>query len=440
MRRFSAGRSGASPRTARWRALALSWVLVSGCGAPPAAEPPGWTTTTVAPASPSPAIVVATTSSASVSVGPATPGVAASPAASAPSVKPSPSPSPTAEGSVLAFERGGAIWVAGADGQGARQVVGGGDLSEPCWSPDGRQILYTRGRGMAAELYLVAAAGGSTRRLTSNARPESGATWSPDGSRIAYTLPRVLGPGGSLDPAAPEEAWVVEPGSGREWKAADGFDPAWSPDGRRLAYATNGRRRAEAPAGPDRNAIHIVEADGANDRPILAVDQMPTDLEPRYNFPFRPGTFRLRAPNWSPDGRTLAASADGHTALAVTFDEGGQDVKVHALAYEGGVGRAVWSPRRDPLAVEQQPATRVDVVLLVDLATGGEVRLGGIQAGLQAATPAWAPDGRRLALVASGPADRGGSSSPRDLRVYATDGAALGAVASGPLANPDWRR
>ena len=334
--------------------------------------------------------------------------------------------------------RDGNIWVAGSDGSGAWALVSEGDAAQPRWSPDGRRLLFARGSGAASELAVVPSEGGPPRRLTSNARPESGATWAPRGDRVAYTLPRALGPGGRVDPSIPDEVWVVDVGSGQERKLADGFDPAWSPDGSRLAYATNGRRRAEGPAGATENAIHLVDADGGNDRPVLGVGQVPQDLEPQYRFPFRPGTFRVRAPVWSPDGRTLLASADGHTGLAITFDERGQDVRVWTLAYEGGVGRGRWSPRGDRLAVEVRPATGVGVVTLVDLASRRETRIGGPEDGFQADGPTWAPDGRRLALVARALPDPRRPEPPRELRTYEADGTRIGSAASGALADPDW--
>ena len=291
---------------------------------------------------------------------------------------------------------------------------------------------------MAAELYLMAGDGGAPRRLTSNARPESGASWSPRGDRVAYSLPRSLGAGGTVDPRAPEEVWVLDLAIGGERKVADGFDPSWSPDGARLAYATNGQRGAGERRGASDNAIHVVEVDGRNDRPVLAVEQLPADLEPTYGLPFRPETFRLRSPAWSPDGRRLVASADGRTAMAVTFDQRGGDRGIWTPAYGGEIGQAVWSPRGERLAIEMRPATAIDTVILVDLTSGRETRLGGAEQGFQARSPTWAPDGRRLALVSRELPDPRRPEPPRQLRTYAVDGTQQAVAATGPLATPDW--
>jgi Tol biopolymer transport system component len=338
---------------------------------------------------------------------------------------------------MLALERDGRIIAVDPNATGApRILIDGPDNAMPRWSPDGRSLAIVRGRGPAAELSLVPSAGGAPRRLTANQRPERGAAWSPRGDRIAYVLPRATDPHRFDDPAEPEEIWLVEVASGAGRKLADGFDPAWSPDGRSLVYATNGQR--DQP-GPRDNALRILDIDAGADRPLLAVADLPADLLPAFGLPFKPATVRLRAPSWSPDGRSLVASADGHTSFAVTFDVAGQRPRPWALAFEGGVGRARWSPDGARLAVESLPATGVAVVVLVDLATGRERTIGGPNAGFQASAPAWSPDGRRLALLRSGLPGPADESPTVSLRLYSPDGAELGVLLTGSgLASPDW--
>jgi Tol biopolymer transport system component len=320
-----------------------------------------------------------------------------------------------------------------------RVLVASADNREPRWSPDMRGVLLVGGNGPGAELRLVPSAGGrAPRRLTSNSRQERGATWSPRGDRIAYTLPGGLGPDGHDDPSAPAEVWVVEMATGIERKLADGFDPAWSPDGRWIAYATNGQRDRQ---GPRNNTLRVISVDGQDDRPLLEIGDLPADLLPSTGLPFKPGIVRLRAPEWSPDGQRLVASADGHTSLALMCDPRGRVLGAWALAYEGGVGRARWSPDAARLAVESRPATGVDVVVIVDLSSRRESRIGGPTAGFQASNPTWAPDGRRLALVASSLPARRGDPRETSLRLFGNDGAELGRLLTEPdLRDPDWGR
>lgn len=340
---------------------------------------------------------------------------------------------------LLAVEREGRILLVDPERQlPTRTIVASPDNAAPRWSPDGRGLLIVQGLGPAAEVRLVPPDGSAGRRLTGNSRPERGAVWSPRGDQVAYALPRALGPGGADDPAEPEEVWLLDVQTGSDRKLADGFDAAWSPDGRWLAYATNGQRDQH---GPRANAIRIVGADGQGDRQVLAVADLPTDLLPAFGLPFMPATVRLRAPAWSPDGQRLVASADGHTSLVLTFDERGQGLRPWALAFEGGVGRARWSPDGTRLAVESRPATGVDVVVVVGLSSRRETPIGGPTVGFQVSGPAWSPDGRRLAMIAASPPARRDEPRETALRLFGPDGTALGDLVAEPgLRDPDWGR
>jgi Tol biopolymer transport system component len=186
----------------------------------------------------------------------------------------------------------------------------------------------------------------------------------------------------------------------------------------------------------------VIGADGQNDRQILAITDLPADLLPSYGLPFRPGTIRLRAPSWSPDGTQLVVSADGHTSMAVTCDIRGQGIRPWALAYEGGVGQARWSPDATRLAIESQPATGVDTVIIAEMGAGRrETTMGGPNSGFQASGPAWSPDGRRLALIAASLPARRGDPQESTLRLFDPNGSALGDLVAEPgLRAPDWGR
>lgn len=402
---------------------------------PPAPSGPVATTVQIVPAPPGSPVPAARPGPPLV-----VPGRSPSPLASPPALaSPSPVPLVLHRPGLLAVERDGRIVLVDPEGgQPPRTLVDGPDNAAPRWSPDGRAVLIVGGVGPAAELMVAPAAGGSPRRLTANRRPERAAAWAPDGRQIAYTVPRSLGPDGAVDPREPAEVWLLDLATGQERKLADGLDPAWTPDGRALAYATNGQRDER---GPRDNAIHIVSLADGQDRPVLTVADLPADLLPAFGLPFRPGTLRLRAPAWSPDGLWLVASADGHTSMALMFDRRGQGIRPWALAYEGGVGRACWAPDGARLAVESQPATGVEVVVLAELASGRETRLGGPNAGYAALAPAWAPDASRLAVVAA--SLPGQEEKPRSaaVRVLGPDGANLGQLLDGPgLRALDWGR
>lgn len=85
------------------------------------------------------------------------------------------------------------IFIVPAAGGPARQVTTGDfDHREPVWSPDGRRLAFVANRNddadysNASDLWMVTLATGEMRRLTASVGPVSMPAWSPDGSMIAY--------------------------------------------------------------------------------------------------------------------------------------------------------------------------------------------------------------------------------------------------------------
>jgi hypothetical protein len=119
------------------------------------------------------------------------------------------------------------------------------DVSQPVWSPDGSQIVFTDGLG---RLYGVRADGSDLHRLTRTAT--CGPTFSPNGRDLAYVVGRgrsdVLGGGqnagcseGISMGVAANESLVVRNLAGgpvRILSRRAFGSPSWSPDGRRIAF------------------------------------------------------------------------------------------------------------------------------------------------------------------------------------------------------------
>jgi TolB protein len=204
------------------------------------------------------------------------------------------------DGSKLAFESGGRIWVMDADGSDLTPLTGRvrrkGDLvrgwsMSPSWSPDGRRIAYTLGDLPAwgggkvdRDVWVMNADGSNKRRLalTSDCA-ESLVDWSPKGGRLVTEcdgLTVMNAAGGSrrsLFPGtppiyaldwAPDGRRIVLFGFTRVGRGisvidadagslvrltARGDEPAWSPDGRRIAFARRGAVRI---------GIYVMKPDG----------------------------------------------------------------------------------------------------------------------------------------------------------------------------------
>jgi TolB protein len=84
------------------------------------------------------------------------------------------------------------LWIANADGSGARRLTTGGVDVSPAWSPDGKQIAYRRqdASGEQTEIYVIPVAGGTPVNLTRNSAFEFDPEWSPDGQWIAFVAER----------------------------------------------------------------------------------------------------------------------------------------------------------------------------------------------------------------------------------------------------------
>ena len=115
----------------------------------------------------------------------------------------------------------------------------------PVWSPDGKQIAFTRDidadiRNKQFDIFIMDADGNNQRNLTKHPARDGGASWAPDGRRIAFTSNRT----------GRNEIHIIDIPSGEveqltNNKGIDGSanDPSWSPDGKYIAYEQSARRR-----------------------------------------------------------------------------------------------------------------------------------------------------------------------------------------------------
>jgi Tol biopolymer transport system component len=163
-----------------------------------------------------------------------------------------------------------------------------------------RQLVFVRGEGLAAELYVVREDGKGARRLTRNRVADYAPVWSPDGKKILF--------GSYRD--GDDELFVMD-ADGTDVRrltrnTASDLTARWSPDGRFIAFTSDRGRRGE-------HELHVMRADGTGVRRLLRTVNHP-DHE---DFQF--------SPTWSPDGRRILFTmtvADGNPELFVVGLDG----------------------------------------------------------------------------------------------------------------------
>jgi Tol biopolymer transport system component len=191
------------------------------------------------------------------------------------------------------------VFVTDADGANVRQLTperDGSSSSQPAWSPDGRHIAYVRGPSTASavvsatplafgELRLMDAAGGEPTPLTKG-EPDAAPAWSPNGRQIVFVRGHDLNkPSGDMD------LFIVDAAGGTPrdlTRTPSSLEtaPAWSPDGSRIAFA----RSWSGSAFTGKAAIFVINRDGSGESLVL-----------EHNL-YSETSYGL---SWSPDGRSI---------------------------------------------------------------------------------------------------------------------------------------
>ena len=91
----------------------------------------------------------------------------------------------------IAFTYANDIWVARADGTGARRLTSHpGEESRPRFSPDGKWLAFAGEYDGNTDIYVVATEGGVPRRLTWHPGVDLPQGFTPDGAGVLFTSPR----------------------------------------------------------------------------------------------------------------------------------------------------------------------------------------------------------------------------------------------------------
>ena len=183
---------------------------------------------------------------------------------------------------------------------------------------------------------VMSLAGGNPSPVTTGSAPcdEHGVAWSPDSRQIAFLSDRekpgqlqlyIAPVGQALSPANPA-------GKPRQVTHLTGLlaEPHWSPDGQRVAFLfTENLPRAAGPLDPVLPVSGVAESNIYEQR-LAIVDAVDT-LRERAVRQLSPADFYIYEYDWSPDGRTFAATAS-HGA----GDDNWWIAQLYTLAADGG--------------------------------------------------------------------------------------------------------
>lgn len=288
----------------------------------------------------------------------------------------------------------------------------------PAWSPDGKWIAFCRERPpgpihMPHDLYIIPAGGGQERRV---AQGWLGVSWSPDGKVIAAAeLPNVV------DKMSPASGGIftlsIESGQRRDLTSGNpDLLPAFSPDGKWIAFIRRHFGVAEE--------VFVVPAGGGPAR------QLTFDRQP------------LRGVTWTTDSRDLIFASWRTAAQGSLW----------RISVRGGVAKAVSAGLRD--ASYPRVSRRgdrlaytlswLDTNIYMHTNQGwwnGAPRFGEAESTINSSrldhSPAFSPNGQRVAFISNRSGDQEIWTSDRDGR-HAVSLTSLGAASTGtPRWSPD---
>ena len=195
-----------------------------------------------------------------------------------------------------ASEQTGQIETIAVDGSGRRRVTrepGDSVLTPFAWSADARRILYAASVSPEhSHIWTMSPAGTGFKRLTRSRRDEGHPAWSPDGRQVAFT--RWFAPNEHKD--ATGAIYTIRRDGTHEKHLLGGpkagysaSHPTWSPDGKRIAFV-------RISLDFEDTGLFVADADGSHVRRIADAG----DFDSYYS-----------TPAWSPGGRRIAYTSGG---------------------------------------------------------------------------------------------------------------------------------
>ena len=264
--------------------------------------------------------------------------------------------------------RRSSVWIMDADGTRKRYLLDG---SSPVWSPDGTRIAYVaEGEPRGSQIFVRWMDDeGATSQITRLERSPSSLRWSPDGTHIAFTM--------QVEDAQPWSVDLPDRPEGADWTRGPKIV-------RRLDYRQDRRGFIDT----SHRHIFVVPAEGGTPRQL-------TD-----------GEWDHSGPEWTPDGEEILFTS----LREEDADWQWRESEIYAVAVETGDIRQLTTragPDRGPVpspdggmvayqGYDMTDDTYVEPGLYVMNMDGSESRRIAGELGRGLGNLTWAPDGRGL--------------------------------------------
>jgi Tol biopolymer transport system component len=220
-----------------------------------------------------------------------------------------------------------AVWLMSAAGGAPRRLTSATTFEAPTsWNPDGKRLLYITVLDRNIYTMVVNVDSGAPARLLPNETSPHMAFWSPDGSKLAI---QVIGQGRGTIWLADSSGGHLRQATTEGFEQPTGYLTPWSPDGSALLYQSSRTGTSD---------IWVLQVDGSPAR------QLTHDVRDDFNA------------SWSPDGRWVAFQsnrglqndlwvipAGGGEARRVTDD----DLNENLLGWRPGTEQLAYTTGRD---------------------------------------------------------------------------------------------
>ena len=272
----------------------------------------------------------------------------------------------------------------------------------PSWSPDGREIIFSRSenRGLP-QIYMMDGRGGNARLISGDHVNDRHPAWSPDGRRIAFVHARALG-----QPAI----YTMNVNGENRVRLADchaDSRPTWSPDGTQIAY-----NHALQQGVRNLFVVDIEVFLEAKEAPPTRAELKPEpepDPEPEPEPERMPEPERVPEPEPDPDPHQTPddeqeKDGEGNPPQAPSAEPPSAENGIQRLTTSATYDiHPDWSPDGSKLVFTRESDPHNSSVYVLDLFSLLQTRLTG-DSGYNG-YPCWSPDGAKIIFSS----DRNGS-------------------------------